>query len=95
MVSKESLLKIKRDVEECIGQEILLRANIGRNRCVKKKGIVDSAYSSLFVVKDQETASKMTYNYTDIVTNNLQVILPNGEVLSSYDSCPTPKYTRL
>lgn len=94
MVSKESLLKIKKDVEGYIGQEILLEANIGRNKCIKKKGVIESAYSSIFVVKDQETSSKLTYNYADIVTNSLQITLPNGEMLSSYDY-QTPKYTRL
>lgn len=94
MVSKESLLKIKRDVESYIGQEIFVKANVGRNKSICRKGVIDSTYSNLFVVKDQETSNKMTYNYTDIVTNALEISLPTGEIISNYDFS-TPKYTRL
>ncbi|MNP13202.1 hypothetical protein D3C76_1054720 [compost metagenome] len=94
MVSKESLLKIKQDVENYIGQEIFVKANIGRNKSICRKGVIDSTYSNLFVVKDNETSNKMTYNYTDIVTNTLEISLPTGEVISNYDFS-TPKYTRL
>lgn len=94
MVSKESLLRVKQDVDSYIGQEILVKANIGRNKSICRKGIIDSTYPNLFVFKDQETSNKMTYNYTDIVTNNLEISLPSGEVISNYDFS-TPKYTRL
>lgn len=95
MVSKESLLKIKKDVEGYIGQEILVRANIGRNKSISRKGVIDSAYSNLFVIKDQETSNKLTYNYTDLITNNLELSLPNGDVISNYECFANPKYTRL
>ena len=34
MVSKESLQRVKQDVEGYIGQEIVVKANIGRNKCI-------------------------------------------------------------
>ena len=49
MVSKDSLLKVKQDVESYVGQEILIKANIGRNKCIFRKGVIDSTYSNLFV----------------------------------------------
>lgn len=94
MVSKDSLLRIKQDVDSYIGQEILVKANIGRNKSICRKGTIDSTYSNLFVFKDQETSNKMTYNYTDIVTNTLEISLPSGEIISNYDFS-TPKYSRL
>lgn len=94
MVSKDSLLKIKQDVENYVGQEIFVKANVGRNKCICRKGVIDSTYSNLFVFKELETENKLSYSYTDLVTNNLELSLPNGECITNYDFS-TPKYTRL
>lgn len=94
MVSKDVLQKIREDVEEYIGQEIFVKANVGRNKCICRKGIIDSTYSNLFVFRESETDSKLSYSYTDLVTNNLQLSLLNGEKITKYDFS-TPKYARL
>ncbi len=94
MVSKDALLKVKQDVESYIGQEIFVKANIGRNKCIFKRGTIDSTYTNLFVFRDAETDSKLSYSYTDLVTNMLEISLPNGESVTNYDFS-TPKYTRL
>ena len=94
MVSKDSLLKIKQDVENYVGQEILVKANVGRNKCICRKGVIDSTYPNLFVFKESETESKLSYSYTDLVTNTLELSLPSGEMITNYDFS-TPKYTRL
>ena len=94
MVSKDSLLKIKKEVETYVGQEILFRANIGRNKCICRKGVIDSTYPNLFVVKELETDNKLSYSYADLVTNNLQLSSMDGMLLTNYDFS-NPKYTRL
>ena len=94
MVSKDALVKVKQDVENYIGQEIFVKANVGRNKCICRRGTIDSTYSNLFVFKEAETDSKLSYSYTDLVTNMLEISLPNGECVINYDFS-TPKYTRL
>lgn len=94
MVSKDALLKVKQDVESYIGQEIYVKANIGRNKCVCRKGIIDSTYPNLFVFKEADTDSKLSYSYADVATNMLEISLPTGECVINYDFS-TPKYTRL
>ena len=94
MVSKDSLQKVKQDVENYIGQEIVVKANIGRNKCICKRGMIDSTYPNLFVFKDIETQSKLSYSYTDLVTNNLQLSSIDGEAITNYDFS-NPKYMRL
>ena len=94
MVSEDSLLKVKQDVESYVGQEILIKANIGRNKCICRKGVIDSTYSNLFVFKESDTTSRLSYSYADLVTNNLELSTPSSEVLTHYDFS-TPKYTRL
>lgn len=94
MVSKDSLLKVKQDVENYVGQEICVKANVGRNKCIYRKGVIDSTYTNLFVFKDSETANKLSYSYADLVTNMLELKLPTGEAITNYDFS-TPKYARL
>ena len=84
MVSKDSLMKIRQDVENYVGQEICVKANVGRNKCIERKGYIDSTY----------TDSKLSYSYSDLVTNTLELSLPTGEPITRYDFS-TPKYTRL
>lgn len=94
MVSKDSLQKVKQDVENYIGQEIVVKANIGRNKCICKRGMIDSTYPNLFVFKDIETQSRLSYSYSDLVTNHLQLSSIDGEAITNYDFS-NPKYTRL
>ena len=94
MVSKDSLMKIRQDVENYVGQEICVKANVGRNKCIERKGYIDSTYTNLFVFRDSETDSKLSYSYSDLVTNTLELSLPTGEPITRYDFS-TPKYTRL
>lgn len=94
MVSKDALIKVKQDVEGFMGQEILVKANVGRNKCICRRGTIDSTYPNLFVFKEADTDSKLSYSYTDLVTNMLEISLPNGEAAINYDFS-TPKYARL
>ncbi|MEG2310356.1 MAG: Veg family protein [Clostridia bacterium] len=94
MLSRDSLLKIKQDVDNYVGQEIFVKANIGRNKCVCRKGVIDSTYPDFFLFKDANTLSRLSYSYTDLITNSLELTLPSGEIITNYDFS-TPKYTRL
>lgn len=94
MVSRESLLMIKRDVDGYIGQEVSIKTNIGRKKGITKKCVIDSTYSSHFLVKEEGTFNKATYTYADIVTNSLQISNASGELISDYDFS-TPKFMRL
>ena len=55
MVSKEALSKIRNDVESYVGQEIFVKANVGRNKCIYRRGVIDSIYPNLFVFKENDT----------------------------------------
>ena len=52
MVSKDSLMKIRQDVENYVGQEICVKANVGRKKCIERKGYIDSTYTNLFVFRE-------------------------------------------
>lgn len=86
MISKESMLRVRKDVENYIGEEILIKSNVGRNKKVNKRGIIDSAYSNLFVVKEPESTRKLSFSYADVLMNSLEITKVNdGEQIINYD----------
>ena len=96
MISKESMHKIRQDVECYIGQEIDIKSNIGRNKKVNKRGTIDSAYSNLFVVKETDSSRKLSYSYADVLMNSLEITkVDNGEPLLNYEFDTSKKFVQL
>lgn len=96
MVSKESMQKIKQDVESYIGLEIDIKSNVGRNKKVNKRGTIDSAYSNLFVVREADSTRKLSYSYADVLMNSLEITkVDNGEPLLNYEFDTSKKFVQL
>ena len=96
MVSKESMQKIRQDVESYIGQEIDIKSNVGRNKKVNKRGTIDSAYSNLFVVRETDSTRKLSYSYADVLMNSLEITkVDNGEPLLNYEFDTSKKFVQL
>lgn len=96
MISKESMIRVRQDVENYIGQEIDIRSNVGRNKKVNKRGIIDSAYSNLFVVKEADSSRKLSYSYADVLMNSLEITKVNdGEQIISYEFDTSKKLVQL
>lgn len=71
-----SVTKIRKDLENCIGKTVILRANKGRKRIVVREGILESAYPSLFVVKvsnEYDSTRRVSYTYSDVLTSTVEV----------------------
>lgn len=73
MIGKGDINQIKKNIETCIGGNVTIKANTGRNRITCKTGIVEKAYQNLFVVKIDDTSKNISYNYTDLLTNMLEI----------------------
>ena len=96
MISKESMIKIRQDVESYIGQEIDIKSNVGRNKKVNKRGTIDSAYSNLFVVRETDSTRKLSYSYADVLMNSLEITkVDNGEPLLNYEFDTSKKFVQL
>ena len=96
MVSKESMQKIRQDVENYIGLEIDIKSNVGRNKKVNKRGTLDSAYSNLFVVREADSTRKLSYSYADVLMNSLEITkVDNGEPLLNYEFDTSKKFVQL
>lgn len=78
MATKETLTKLKRNVENYIGQKVVLKTNKGRKRVFVKEGVLEEVYPSIFVVRiDRGLISerKVSYSYSDILTETVEITL--------------------
>ncbi|MBE6082119.1 MULTISPECIES: Veg family protein [Tissierellales] len=82
MLEKNGLLKIRKDVEDCIGKKVILKANKGRKKTTVREGIIESAYPSIFVVKicnQYDNTRRVSYTYSDILTATVEITVCDGE----------------
>lgn len=76
LLEKNTLLKIRKDIEGHIGSNVRLRANKGRKRIVVREGVLEAAYPNLFVVNiqnDFDSSRKVSYTYTDVLTKTVEI----------------------
>ncbi len=80
-----SVAQIKKDLEECIGMKVMLKANRGRKKTTVKEGVLESAYPNLFVVRilnEYDSSRTVTYTYSDVLTSTVEVtVLGEAESL--------------
>lgn len=76
IVEKANVLDtIKRDIENHLGERVVLKANGGRRKILVNNGIIEKAYPSIFVIRlDSDTQRTVTYSYSDILTKTVQIV---------------------
>lgn len=78
LLEKETLIRIRKDIERYIGKDVILKANKGRKKTVVREGILEAAYPNLFVVNicnEYDSARKVSYTYTDVLTGTVEVTI--------------------
>ena len=83
MIEKSNISEVRKNIEGCVGQKVLLRGSLGRNKSFEKEGTLLNTYSNIFVVKMDDTQSNVTYSYTDVLTHSVELGI---DVNGSYDS---------
>ncbi len=69
--------KIKRNIENCIGEKIQLKANKGRRKSYVKEGVLENTYPSIFTVKFEnecDSSRRDSYSYIDIMTKAVEIV---------------------
>lgn len=82
MAQNDSLATIKGNVENYIGQKVRLKANKGRKKTSIREGVLEGAYSSIFVVKidgGYNSVRRVSYSYSDILTETVEVTVCNQD----------------
>lgn len=70
-----SLGLIKKEIESHVGEKIMLKDSGGRRKIFIKNGVIEKAYSSIFVIKlDEENERRVSYTYSDVLTKTVQIV---------------------
>lgn len=83
MRGKELLEAIKKNIDEHVGEKVLLKANSGRRKMLVREGVLEQTYPNIFVVRieaNDNTSRVVSYSYSDILTKNVQIVFENNEV---------------
>jgi uncharacterized protein Veg len=78
MIVKDDLFKIKKSLENHIGEKVQLTAKKGRKKSVVRQGTIESTYPSIFVVKldhENEQSRRVSYSYTDVLTKTVELVV--------------------
>ena len=79
MICRNDISTLKSDINDKIGQKIIVKGSLGRSKEFAKEGTIEKAYSNLFVVKYEENNRTASYTYTDLLTRTVEVDVFDGE----------------
>lgn len=79
MICRTDISNLKTDINDMIGQKIIVKGSLGRSKGFEKEGTIEKAYSNLFVVKYEENDRTASYTYTDLLTRTVEVDVFDGE----------------
>lgn len=78
MICPDDISNIKTELNENIGQKVIIRGAMGRKKFFEEEAIIENTYSNIFILKNKEKETNASYRYTDILTNDLQISIFNG-----------------
>ena len=82
MICSDDIMNLKDDIGQKIGQKIIVKGTLGRNKAYEKEATIEKTYPNFFIVKYEENERNVTYSYTDVLTRNVEVQVYDGEEYS-------------
>ncbi len=82
MICKSDIVSIKEDIEERVGQQVIVRGTLGRSKSFEKEATLEKTYSNIFIVRYNDNNRNATYSYTDVLTKSVQLDIFDGERFS-------------
>ena len=79
MIHQADIANLKTDIQEKIGQKIIIKGTLGRSKFFEKEATIEKIYPNIFVVKYDENDRNATYTYTDVLTRNVEVQVYDGQ----------------
>lgn len=64
--------QIRGKLNNCIGEEVTIKYNLGRNKYEKYKVIIKELYENVFLVELNNNCKK-SFTYTDIITKTIKI----------------------
>jgi len=78
MIEKSNINEVKKNIEDVVGQKVILRGSLGRNKSFEKEGTLVNAYPNMFLVKTDNGLEKISYRYVDVLTKTVELSINNG-----------------
>lgn len=72
----DSIVEIKKKLDDRIGEHVLVKAQAGRKRITTHHGILSKTYPAVFIVHlndDKGMLDRVSYSYTDLLTRNISI----------------------
>ena len=82
MICPNDIMSLKTDLNEKIGQKIIVKGTIGRCKSFEREATLEKAYPNIFVIKYEEEEGNVTYSYTDVLTRTVEVEVFDGDSYS-------------
>lgn len=82
MIYRDDITNLKTDINEKVGQKIIVKGTLGRSKFFEKEATIEKAYPNIFVVKYEENDRNVTYSYTDVLTRTVEVEVFDGDSYS-------------
>lgn len=79
MIYRDDITNLKTDINDKIGQKIIVKGTLGRSKFFEKEATIEKAYPNLFIVKYDESDRNVTYSYTDVLTRTVEVKVFDGQ----------------
>lgn len=82
MICPTDIANLKTDITQNVGQKIIVKGAVGRNKAFEKQATLEKAYPNIFIVKYEENSRNVTYSYTDVLTRTVEVDVFDGNTYS-------------
>ena len=82
MICTADIMNLKSDIFGKIGQKIIVKGSLGRNRFFEKEATIEKAYPNIFTIKYVDGDRNVTYSYTDVLTRTVELEVLNGDSYS-------------
>ena len=82
MIYQDDIASLKSNINNNIGQKIIVKGSLGRSKLFEKEATIEKAYPNIFVVKYEENERSVSYQYKDVLTRTVEVDVFDGEAYS-------------
>lgn len=78
MIFPNDIVSLKTDINEMIGQKIIVKGSLGRCKTFEKEATIKEAHPSVFVIKYEDETRNVSFSYTDVLTREVEVNVFDG-----------------
>ena len=83
MIEKSNINEVKKSIEDHVGQKVLLRGSLGRNKSFEKEGTLIETHPHTFLVKTDNGIENLNYAYRDILTHTVEFSVMDNNQFNS------------